>query len=228
MSNVKDLVVTKSATLVNARYFMPLGAQKLMCLGAAKFKEEDVTERGITVDIYADELNQITGNQNKYEDLRNYSNQLFESEFFIQGEGKKYIRKRITHKVEYIEDEARVKLSFDSDVIPFLITIKDRAIKYLVDATSSFHNNYSLRFFELLVQHINDDQIEYDIYFPLDELRKTLILENKYSKFADLKRYVLLVVVDELNETQEINNLVMHPVKQGRRAIGLRFTFTSE
>lgn len=62
----------------------------------------------------------------------------------------------------------------------------------------SLNNSYSQRFYDLLrLWSGTKDTINY----KLDEIKELLMLEDKYSKYNDFKRRVILPAIKELNET---------------------------
>ncbi|MGL5753867.1 MAG: replication initiation protein [Paraclostridium sp.] len=59
-------------------------------------------------------------------------------------------------------------------------------------------NSYTQRFYELLrLWSSSKDSINYKV----SELRELLILENKYPKYSELRKRVLIPAIDELNST---------------------------
>lgn len=59
-------------------------------------------------------------------------------------------------------------------------------------------NSYAQRFYELLrLWSSSKDSINYKV----SELRELLILENKYPKYSELRKRVLIPAIDELNST---------------------------
>lgn len=62
----------------------------------------------------------------------------------------------------------------------------------------SLNNSYAQRFYDLLrLWSGTKDTINY----KLDEIKELLMLEDKYSKYNDFKRRVILPAIKELNET---------------------------
>jgi len=219
-------MIKKSNKLINARFFLPLSAQKLVLLCALKLDEKNKDSHGrYYADIVADELNEITGNQNKYEDLRISADKLTKATFYIRNEyGDDYIENNWVGYAHYFPSEARVRIVINQDADPFLINIKEKATQFSIDITKAFHYKYTLRIFELLIQHINDQETHYEIYFSVEEFRELLMLENKHKSFGDLNRYVLKKSVLELNET-ELENVICKQDTIGNKTVGIVFIF---
>lgn len=58
--------------------------------------------------------------------------------------------------------------------------------------------------------------------YDLDELRGIFDAEGQYPRWADLRRYVLLPALDEINDYGTVT-LTMTPEKLGRSIVGVRF-----
>lgn len=219
-----NLIVKKSHELVNSRYTLPIYAQKLICYCATKIEPGDTDFKSI--EITAKELQAITKVQNPYEELKYIANQIFEGEIYTNFlDGKFVERKRWVTTLKYYDGEGRVIFEFHPDVKPWLLHIKDRALKYELKILECFQFKYSLRFYELLLDNrvlVNNN--EYTVDFELVYLRKMLVIDDKYPRFADLKRYVIEPVVDELKKTNLID-LRYNLIKSGRAVSRIQFFF---
>ncbi len=225
MSNSNSNIVKKSNKLINARYYLPLSAQKLVLLCALKLDSNNKDEHGrYFAEINANELNEITGNQNKYEDLKISAEKLTKATFHVKDIGDEYKEYNWVSYTHYYPSQAKVKIVVNQDADPFLINIKEKATDLNIDITRGFHYRYTLRIFELLIQHINEDDSHYEIYYEIDDFREVLILEDKHKSFGDLNRYVLKKSVIELNET-ELSNVKCVQKKIGTKTIGITFIF---
>lgn len=58
--------------------------------------------------------------------------------------------------------------------------------------------------------------------FTLDELRRIFDLHDKYSTWADFRRYVLIPALDEINDYGTVS-VKAKPEKAGRSIVGVRF-----
>jgi hypothetical protein len=58
--------------------------------------------------------------------------------------------------------------------------------------------------------------------YTMQELRIVINAEDKYPRWADFRRYVLLPAVQEINDFGTVN-LDFNPIKSGRSFIGVRF-----
>lgn len=218
----KNLIVKKSHELINARYSLPVAAQKLICYCTTKIKDDiDFKE----IEITAKELQMITNVKNPYEELKHIANQLFQAEIYTNKDGKFIERKRWVTTLKYYDGEGRVTFEFHPDVKPWLIQVKDRVLKYSLDVLDNFYSKYSIRLYELLIENrVMLDDGTYYVDFDLDYLKEILILEDKYPKFTDLRRYVLLPAIQELQNTN-ISDLSFIPIKKGRTTVGVKFTY---
>ena len=221
----KNEIVKKSYEFINARYSMPLSAQKLLCVISTKVREEDLNKSKIDVEIHADELNAITGLVNKYEDLKLSADQLYEADFHVVNpNGKGYIRKRFTDMAEYKMDEAKVRITIREEMIPFLLTVKENLITYNLNILDGFNYKHSLRIFEMLIQHVIEGQSIYVVNFEIIDLKETLEMENSYPKSTDFKRYFLDKVNSDLGQGY-FKHFKYELIKKGRKYTTVQFTF---
>ncbi|MBE0451516.1 MAG: replication initiation protein [Clostridia bacterium] len=220
---MSEHLVKKANELINARYILPVAAQKLICYCASKIddSETDFNE----IEITAKELQLLTKVQNPYEELLYIADSIFEAEIHTNFHDLEFReRKRWVTKIKYFDGEGRVVFKFHEDIKPWLLQLKEKYTSYSLNVIENLFNKYSLRIYELIINNkvLVDDT--YEAEFDLEYLKLILILDDKYSQFHDFKRYVLEPVIDELNKTN-LRNVRLKTVKKGRSVIGVKFLF---
>lgn len=90
-----------------------------------------------------------------------------------------------------------VKVS--GDIMPYLVELAENFTEYDLTVAISLKSIYSQRFYEFCSQYRNRTNKKF--FYSVENLRKMLMLENKYSNNADFKRYVLDAAQRELKES---------------------------
>jgi plasmid replication initiation protein len=116
-----------------------------------------------------------------------------------------------------------ITLNFSRDVLDYLSDISKTFTKYKLSDVSKFRCMYSIRIYELLQQWAGVGEVEYSV----EELRERLDLQKKYLRWADFKRNVIDISVDEINKHSNLS--VSYGMRKSRRKItGVQFTFTTK
>ena len=220
----KNEIVKKSHELVNARYILPVGAMKLICFCASLIEANDTSFD--TIVVHAKAFQEITKVENPYEELKNIADALFDAELSIVDEKGMYReRKRWVTTMRYYEGEGKAEFKFHDDVKPFLLELKDKAVEYNRNVLDNLFNKYSIRIYELLIQNVEGEPGKhYECVLEIDYLRALLVLDERYTRFTDLRRYVLEPVCAELNST-DLENVEFEIIKTGRIATALKFKY---
>ncbi|MCC0647804.1 replication initiation protein [Clostridioides sp. ZZV15-6598] len=84
----------------------------------------------------------------------------------------------------------------------------------------SLRNSYAQRFYDLLRLWTRTKN---KITYTLDVLKELLLLEDKYSKYNDLKRRVIVPAIQELNST-EYFDIDFKEIKKSRKVVAIEFS----
>ena len=90
--------------------------------------------------------------------------------------------------------------------------------QYELLSVSGFKSAYSIRLYELAIKLLGMKNQKVEI----DELRRILQLDDKYQEFKILKRDVINLACNEINEKSDLL-LNIEPVKLGRKIVALEF-----
>ena len=99
--------------------------------------------------------------------------------------------------INYFEHKKRgsvVEVQVSKKILPFLVELSKNFTEYYLTVAISLKNKYSQRFYEYCSQFKN---IGY-FYTTIEDLRIKMKIENKYSRYALLKKYVLETARKEL------------------------------
>jgi hypothetical protein len=119
-----------------------------------------------------------------------------------------------------MENEGRVCLRFNKDMLPYLTELSTQFTKYRLKAVAKMDSAYAIRLYELLMQWQGVGKRE----VSLDWLRDTFQLGDKYPAMKDLKKWVIEPAVSQINEHSDLSASYTQR-KTGRNVTHLTFTF---
>ncbi len=106
---------------------------------------------------------------------------------------------------------------------PYILDIKERYTKYFFKNITGLNSIYSMRIYELLKQY----EFRKNKSFDIDEFRFILNIWDKYSKYTDFKKRVILSSQKELKEKTDIS-FSFEEIRERRRVVRLEFKIISQ
>lgn len=130
---------------------------------------------------------------------------LVQKEFFIEGVNNKTGKKRFLSAAylsmaAYEEGQGYATVEIAQSFKPYLIALKEKYTQYVLENIMNLSTVNAIRNYELLKQY---ETLGVRI-FTVEEYKKALKIEDKYSLNADLRRYVLEPAVKEINQNTDI------------------------
>lgn len=216
--------VVQANALVEASYSLNLDEQRIIITAISKIdaRGDDLTSR-LTISAY--EYAELWGlNINAaYQQLKDATARLFERKITVinaqDDSGVQLDELRwIYRRAVYHEREGKVSLSFSPDLKPYLCNLKEKFTMYHLSDVSGLKKVYSIRLFELLKQYFEVG----GRWISVEKFRAILELNDKYKKFAELKRWVITPAIKELNQKTKYN-ISFSAEKKGRAVVKLWF-----
>jgi len=110
------------------------------------------------------------------------------------------------------------------DLKPYILDIKERYTKYFYQSMTGLNSMYSMRLYELLKQY----EFRKNKNFQIEELKFLLgIGEEKYTKYTDFRKRVILSSQKELKEKTDIS-FEFEEIRERRRVVRLDFKIISQ
>ena len=229
---MKDLIVVKDNSLINASYNLGLVEQRLILLAIIEARK---TGKGIdannhltvSAESYISQFG--VARQTAYQALKDACDDLFERRFSYQEINKKgnieHIRSRWVSEVRYIDNEALVRLIFSPAVVPLITLLEREFTKYDLEQISQLNSAYAVRLYELLIAWRNMGKTP---IIALEDFRLRIGVSNhEYTIMGDFKKRVLEPSITQINtHTDIIAGYEQH--KAGRIITGFSFTFTQK
>lgn len=108
-------------------------------------------------------------------------------------------------------------------VKPYILDIKERYTKYFFKSITGLNSIYSMRLYELLKQY----EFRKSKNFEIEEFRFILNIWDKYSKYTDFKKRVLLSSQKELKEKTDIS-FEFEEIRESRKVVRLDFKIITQ
>lgn len=213
-----SLIVTQSNKLVESRYNLPLGEQRLVLTMIARIQpdDEDFKPYRIRVHEFAEFLGIDKGSA--YRECKKTTEKLLSRVISIE-EPDGLLQINWLSSAKYIDGTGMVNLSFDPQLKPYLLQLKSSFTSCKLAMLLSFTSQYTMRIYTLLKQYekLKKREIEVDV------LRDMLgIGKEQYSDYFDFKKRILLPTQKELAEKADLY-FEFEEIKYGRRVGAILF-----
>lgn len=225
---VRNELVVKSNTLIAASYRLDLAEQRIILFA---IKEARETGQGLHSDNfltiraadYAAQFN-ITTNQ-AYEQIKEAASTLYMRSLVLHDihpeSGKERVTKaRWVSAASHIDGEGAIQLQFSGVIVPYITLLEREFTSYRLAAVSSMSSTYAIRMYELLIQWGGIGKREVDLTW----LKTTLMIAEDYPRLFDLKKRVIDVAIDQINQHSDLSASYTQR-KSGRTVTHLIFTF---
>lgn len=217
---MNNLSVTKSNYLIEARYKLPVQAQKLViaCLGKVDPRHEIPREITMT----ASEFSELMGIdiKNAHRELYKAADKLYQSDILIHENGEEIELRWVQEKAKKLKGEAAVRLVWSDRVLRYISQIRGNFTSYKLRNIAELQSSHSIRIYELLMRFT--DTGDREIF--LDDFKSILGILDKYPEFKILNRAVIKPAIEELNQRSDLI-ISCTPIKHGRTVEKLRFEF---
>lgn len=222
---MNDLIIRKAHPIVEAGYKLTIAEQRIILLSLAKLDNRNAENSKVT--LYVKDYAQSFGlsETSAYSELEKASKRLYDRSIILKGEDETTEFRWIESRTKYHKGEGRISFEFSRRVMPYLFELDKRLgfTQYELLSVSGFKSAYSIRLYELTVKLLGMKNQKVEI----EELRRILQLDNKYQEFKRLKRDVINLACNEINEKSDLL-LNVEPVKLGRKIVALEFQVTKK
>jgi plasmid replication initiation protein len=223
---LKNMIVTQSNKLVEARYSLTVGEQRLILsmISMISPDDEDFRKYDVKVVDLARCLN--LSNKNIYEQMELIIQRLMGRVLHIP-EPKGFFKTHWVSSARYNRDEGTVTLTFDPELKPYLIRLKEQFTKYQLTMAAQFQSAYTIRIYGLLKQYETIGVRE----FLLSELREILGIDTTdYLQYKEFKRWVIGQAKKELDSIDDNTghhksdiSFTLEEIREARKVHRLRF-----
>ncbi len=218
-----SLIVTQANELVESRYNLPLGEQRLVLTMISKIQpeDEDFKPYRISVAEFADFLG--VDKDSAYRECKKITAKLLTRVLHIKEEGR-LLQIGWMSSAEYIDGSGMVNLTFDPLLKPYLLQLKSNFTSCKLTMLLSFKSQYTMRVYTLLKQYekLKTREVEIEL------LRDTLgIRKDLHVEYSNFKNNVLEYTKKELAEKADLY-FEYDEIKYGRRVGAIQFHIFSK
>ena len=218
-----SLIVTQSNKLVEARYNLSLGEQRLVMAMIAQVQpgDEDFKPYRISIAEFADFLGIDKGSA--YRECKKLTKKLLGRVIEIQEEDR-FIQVTWAASAEYVDGSGAVDLACSPLLMPYLLNLQMDFTSCKLDILMRFKSQYTLRMYMLLKQYIKLTERKIE----LDSLREMLGLrKDQHIEYSDFKRNILNSVQKELKDKADLY-FEFDEIKFSRRVVAIHFHIFSK
>lgn len=226
MTKRLDLHVAKSNHLVEATFRLSLAELRVLSLVISRLDSREPLDFGIAHTITAQEMSRAYDLPlgQAYELLTDGVDRLYERSLRIHVPGADPTKpppdtRWISMKGKWLS-RGSVELRFAPDIIPYLTQLTREFTRYQLRYIASMTSTYSIRLYEMLAQWRSAGTREVGVAW----LRERLDLDEKYSNIRDLKRFVIVRAVSQINAHSDLR-VTWTQKKTGRQVTSFVFTF---
>lgn len=230
-SQGKSGLVVKSNSLIYATYALNMIEQRLILLSIVSSRKNSkpitATE---AVEIYAKDyvdMFEKAPSGSAYLGLREavvslYRKELRLEEFDSKTKNPKVVMTRWVSEIAYIDNEAKITLTFAPRIIEEIAELEKRFTTYYIEDIRLLTSAYALRLYELIIAWRSTKKTK---MYEVSEFRAMLGVEpHQYKLASNFKARVLDIAVSQINERTNIK-IEVETHKRGRNIIGFSFTF---
>jgi plasmid replication initiation protein len=215
----RDIQIVKSNALIEAKYSLSIGEQRLILvlLWSIGREDPDFQNYYIKVRDFID-MYSLEKSNGTYADLKKAVDTLEERRIEI-WEGKSWEKFRWFSYAKYIDGSGVVQMRFDPAMKPYLQALREKFTQYGLSNVIHFKNKYSIRLYEFFKkdEFKANGHKQFKIEFELQDLRERLGLKNdEYPVFADFRRRVLDPAKKEISNHSDINLVQIDYEREGR------------
>ncbi len=230
--NTNQLIVTQANSLVYAAYEMTLQEKRLLLLLFSMVRQDHTKFHTYRIPVkQIGELLEID-RTNIYRVLDKTCTKLMSRVLHVEApktksKKERWVKFHWVARAEYIpkEDsktgEAELELKIHDELHPLLLELKKQFASVPLEHVANLPSYHSIRIFEILY-HKSQRLQKSKIRIPLDDLKKSLGVENSYPNFSNFKTKILEPAKKNLVKKTPLKFTYL-TVKKGNKVIALDF-----
>lgn len=223
--------VIKSNALIEASYRLTPAEQRIMLACIAQVRRDQPITDEVLYSVSAADIAKMTRSHSKttYDELAKAALRLKRREVWLterangDGSHEETLVTGWVQSIRYRKHEGRVELRFTKDMLPYLTQLTEQFTRYALEDVAKMTSSHAIRLYELLAQWRGAGKREVEV----DWLREAFQLGDKYPAIKDLKRWVIVPAVEQINEHSPLQ-VKWEQRKTGRRVTHLTFTFNEK
>lgn len=220
LTKMRNYKIIKANELIQkSRFNLHVQEQKIILYLISKIKPEDINlqEQIFQIRDFCKICGLDCDNGANYRHIKQTLKNLRDKSVWIENDTEELTLSWFDY-VKINKNNGAVTIKISDMMKPYLLHLNEKYTQYELLYTLAMKSSYSLRLYEILKSY----EYQSTRIFTVDELRKLLFAEN-YSRFADFKRRVLDVAIEEINTVSDIS-VSYGIIKDGRKYAKIDFT----
>lgn len=217
-----NLVIRKSNKLIESRTKLSIAEQRLILYLLSQIQPSDKDFKIYKIPLK--EFAKMIGKSKStvYEAAKEVTKELMTRVMTLNTpEGPLQVA-WISHAL-YIEQQGYVELGISPKLKPYLLELKSCFTQYALKEVIQFSNQYSWRIYELCKQYAYIGER----IITVDDLRKYLDLDTKYTVYGNIKKRILEPTAKEINSKTSLRITYEEIKRQGRKVEAIKYTIKS-
>jgi plasmid replication initiation protein len=221
--------ITKSNSLVEASYRLSLNEIRIVLYGISlinSVSNEFPMSYEIDVQKFCTYFGINAHDRNFYKEIREAIIERFwEREFgYWDVKQNKFVKRRILSGIDYNDQLGQIKIYYNHLIKDQLQELSGNFTTYRLEHVAHMKSVYGVRIYEFCLMKLNKSQKpKISFSTPIESLKQQLMLEDKYQRFCDFKRFVLETAKREISKHSDIN-VSYETIKRGRSPHEINFT----
>lgn len=215
-----QMVIKSNELIRNRRHNLSVVQQKLIIYLISKILSQDTDFKTVEIDIrtYASIVG-IEINGRVYKQLKDDIKTLSDKSYWLptNEEGQTTLFRWID-TCTISKNSGKVEIKLSDSLKPYLLQLRGNFSRYEMYNICFMKSRFSIILYEVLRSYCFMGKWDVSI----KEIKSILGIENKYSDYRDLKKFVILPAVNEINDKTDLG-VQVSPIKIGRKIERLSF-----
>lgn len=221
---IEKLVVVKHNDLIDAAQQLSVLESRIVLTCISRINSKEVLDPSVKFVLTVEDIRDLIKVEggSAYDNLKAAANRLAERWVILLKPSQRVKERKIrwVSEISYIPAEGTIELFFTPSISKLLSEINKNFTQYKLENVLGFKCSHSIRFYELFKRWGGTGK-----EVGLEDLQEMLELGDKYSRWDNFKKWVLIPVITDINETSDVK-VSWEQVHRGRRVSGLVFAYT--
>jgi len=224
-----SLIIKKSNRFVEGIYNVNLWEMRVILIMLSLIKREDKDFQEYTLDLKRIKKEfGLDNDGSAYQRIKEACDDLLGKQMIIRtkledGTMEESKINLITDYTRNLDKKTYIKISFHPKMKPYLLQLKTEFLKYDLKDIIKLPTPYAIRIYELTKQY----QTIGKRIISLAEIKKMLMIADKYKQYSHLRTRILEPAVKQINKHTDIQ-LSFKEIKEGRKVAKVEFTIRAK
>lgn len=215
----QSLVVKSNLLIRNTRYDLTVIQQKVIIYLISKIvaEDNDLNEVVLSVKDFC-LLTGIEPKGNNYKQIKDSIRALKKKDWWIDIDNDTEMLYSWLDYAIIKKNSGEIRIALSQSLKPYLIQLRSHFTKYRLNEILNLNSRHAIRLFEFIQSYLFKGEYTADI----DEIKRILGIENKYSDYRDLRKAVLEPSIKQINENTYLH-VEYEPIKVAKKVVAIKF-----